>query len=37
MTPREVLKRCIHFQSPPRVGLYFSRFGWDDTEFIPGT
>ncbi|MBU4211275.1 MAG: hypothetical protein L6437_04720 [Kiritimatiellae bacterium] len=31
MSPREVIKRCIHFQDPPRVGLYFGRFGWDDT------
>ncbi len=31
MTPREIVKRCIHFQNPPRVGMYFNRFGWDDT------
>lgn len=31
MSPREVIKRCIHFQDPPRVGFYFGRFGWDDT------
>jgi uroporphyrinogen-III decarboxylase len=31
MTPREIIKRCIHFQDPPRVGMYFSRFGTDDT------
>jgi len=31
MTPREIIKRSIHFQDPPRVGMYFSRFGWNDT------
>ncbi|MDD5706395.1 MAG: uroporphyrinogen decarboxylase family protein [Kiritimatiellae bacterium] len=31
MTSREIIKRCIHFQDPPRVGMYFSRFGHDDT------
>jgi uroporphyrinogen-III decarboxylase len=31
MTPREIVKRCIHFQDPPRVGLYFGRFQCDDT------
>ena len=31
MTPREIIKRCIHFQDPLRVGMYFGRFGWDDT------
>jgi hypothetical protein len=31
LTPREIVRRVIHFQSPPRVGLYFSRFGQNDT------
>ncbi len=31
LTPREIIKRVIHFQDPPRVGLYFGRFGVDDT------
>ncbi|MHB9133834.1 MAG: uroporphyrinogen decarboxylase family protein [Armatimonadota bacterium] len=31
MTPREIVQRVIHFQDPPRVGLYFGRFGLDDT------
>lgn len=31
LTPREIIKRVIHFQDPPRVGLYFGRFGIDDT------
>ena len=31
MSSREVIQRCIHFQDPPRVGLYFGRFGCDDT------
>ncbi|HEY3398912.1 MAG TPA: uroporphyrinogen decarboxylase family protein [Armatimonadota bacterium] len=31
LTSREIIKRVIHFQDPPRVGLYFSRFGVDDT------
>ncbi|MBU4211477.1 MAG: hypothetical protein KKD33_02720 [Verrucomicrobia bacterium] len=30
MTPREIIKRCIHFQDPPRVGMYFSRFATDE-------
>lgn len=31
MTSREIMKRAIHFNDPPRVGMYFGRFGWDDT------
>jgi hypothetical protein len=31
MTPREIIKRCIHFQDPPQTGMCFGRFGWDDT------
>lgn len=31
LIPREIIKRVIHFQDPPRVGLYFGRFGVDDT------
>jgi uroporphyrinogen decarboxylase len=31
MTPREIVRRCVRFQDPPRPGMYFSRFGWDDT------
>jgi uroporphyrinogen-III decarboxylase len=31
MTPRELMKRCIHFQSPARAGLVFDRFGVNDT------
>lgn len=31
ISSREIIKRCIHFQYPPRVGLYFPRFGCDDT------
>lgn len=34
MSPREVVKRCIHFQDPPRVPMYFSRFGVNDTVDI---
>lgn len=31
MTSREIIRRVIHFQDPPRVGMYFARFGLDDT------
>ncbi|MHB9025802.1 MAG: uroporphyrinogen decarboxylase family protein [Armatimonadota bacterium] len=31
MTPREVIQRTIHFADPPRFGMYFGRFGMDDT------
>ena len=31
LTPREIVKRTIHFQDPPRQALYFGRFGADDT------
>lgn len=31
MTSREIIKRCVHFDSPPRLGLRFERFGIDDT------
>jgi uroporphyrinogen-III decarboxylase len=31
MTSREIIRQCIRFQSPPRVGLYFAKFDADDT------
>ena len=33
MNSREIIKRCVHFDQPPRVGLYFGIFGeeWNDT------
>lgn len=38
MTPREIVKRCIEFRDPPRIGLHFrvdplhGRV-WDETDF----
>lgn len=31
MTPREIVRRCVHFQSPERRAYYCSRFGLNDT------
>jgi uroporphyrinogen-III decarboxylase len=31
ITPREILKKVIHFDNPPRYGMYFGKFGMDDT------
>jgi uroporphyrinogen decarboxylase len=30
MTAREIIRRCVHFQKPPRVGRFCGRFGQND-------
>ena len=34
MTSREIIQRVVHFEDPPRVGMYFGQFGIDDTVDI---
>ena len=31
VTSREIIRRCVHFEGPPRFGLYYSAFGRNDT------
>ena len=40
MTSREIIKRCIEFRGPPRIGMHFKTDPtqgriWDETDFAP--
>ena len=34
MTSREVIRRCVHFGRPPRVGMYRSKFAANDLTVV---
>lgn len=34
VTSREVIRRCVRFEDPPRFGLYFNAFGRNDTACV---